>query len=105
MPESNLNPCHDPDITLARIYDRPPRDHRAWLLADRLWPRGVSKAELPLDGWLRDLTPSSDLRRWFHEDMAGRWPEFCRRYRAELVALPSATLEAALAWCRKGPGL
>lgn len=94
-----------PDITLARVYDRPGRDARAHLLVDRLWPRGVSRADLPLDGWLRELTPSADLRRWFHQDMAARWPEFQRRYRAELAALPKEALAPALDWCRNGPVL
>lgn len=58
-------------------------------LVDRLWPRGVSKAELPLDGWLKDVAPSDALRRWFGHDPE-RWAEFVRRYGAELDEHPEA---------------
>jgi uncharacterized protein YeaO (DUF488 family) len=66
-------------------------------LVDRLWPRGVRKDALPLDGWLRDVAPSAELRRWFGHDVE-RWPEFRRRYLAELEEAPDAVrplLEAA----------
>lgn len=52
-------------------------------LVDRLWPRGVAKDSLPLDGWLKDVAPSDQLRRWFGHD-PDRFEEFARRYRAEL---------------------
>lgn len=90
-----------PDITVARLYDAPPGDGRARLLIDGLWPRGKSKAALSLDGWLRDLAPSPELRHWFNHDPA-RWPEFRARYRAELDARPEAVARA-LDWCRRGP--
>jgi uncharacterized protein YeaO (DUF488 family) len=53
------------------------------ILVDRLWPRGVSKAEASLDNWMKDIAPSSELRKWFGHDPA-RWTEFQHRYRAEL---------------------
>ena len=56
-------------------------------LVDRLWPRGVRKEDLPVEGWLREVAPSSELRRWFGHDPA-RWEEFARRYAAELDARP-----------------
>lgn len=87
-------------ITLARVYgavDVP----GARLLVDRLWPRGLSKASLHLDAWLRDIAPSAELREWFGHDPA-KWPEFQTRFRAELDANPEAVTEA-LDWCRKGP--
>ena len=55
------------------------------ILIDRLWPRGVSKERAHLSEWLRDLSPSTELRRWFGHDPA-RWDEFRRRYRQELAA-------------------
>ena len=67
------------------------------MLVDRVWPRGVSRADLALDGWLRDVAPSAELRRWFGHDVT-RWPEFRRRYLAELAAVPDAVrplIEAA----------
>ncbi len=71
------------------------------VLVDRLWPRGISRAELPVDLWLRDIAPSDALRRWFGHD-PGRWTEFAERYRKELAARPE-TVEELLALCRKGP--
>ena len=54
-------------------------------LVERLWPRGVKKTELPLDGWLKDVAPSTELRKWFSHDPS-KWAEFRRRYSAELDA-------------------
>ncbi|MDF1855864.1 DUF488 family protein [Pseudooceanicola sp.] len=73
----------------------------ARLLVDRLWPRGIAKADLPLDVWLKDVAPSSDLRKWFGHDPA-KWAEFSGRYLDELKGRPGA-VEQALKWCRKGP--
>jgi uncharacterized protein YeaO (DUF488 family) len=91
------------EIHLARAYDL--RDgvetQGARLLVDRLWPRGIAKGDLPLDAWLKDVTPSTGLRKWFGHD-PDKWNEFARRYRAELDDEPEA-VEEALEWCRKGP--
>jgi len=54
------------------------------VLADRVWPPGISRQEAALDEWLKDLAPSTELRQWFGEDQK-RWPEFRTRYRAELT--------------------
>src|SRR5690606_36842318 len=54
------------------------------VLVDRLWPRGVKKADAHIDEWAKDITPSTELRRWFHEDPDGRRDEFAQRYAAEL---------------------
>jgi uncharacterized protein YeaO (DUF488 family) len=70
-------------ITYRRIYeDASPQDGKR-VLVDRLWPRGVSKEEAHLDEWLRDVAPSTDLRRWYHHDPE-LFDEFRRRYLAEL---------------------
>jgi uncharacterized protein YeaO (DUF488 family) len=53
------------------------------VLVDRLWPRGMTRDQLKLDAWLRDIAPSDELRRWFGHD-PDRWPEFGKRYRQEL---------------------
>jgi uncharacterized protein YeaO (DUF488 family) len=73
------------DIQTKRIYEPPdPADgYRA--LVDRLWPRGISRPRAALDNWLIDLAPSTELRKWFHQDPR-RWTQFVRRYRAELRA-------------------
>jgi uncharacterized protein YeaO (DUF488 family) len=76
-------------ISVVRVHDHDtPRPGRRFLV-DRLWPRGLRKDALALDGWLRDVAPSDELRRWFGHDVA-RWPEFRRRYLAELADAPDA---------------
>src|SRR5689334_5625847 len=70
------------------------------VLVERLWPRGVTKARLRLDEWAKDLAPSPALRRWFGHDPE-RWPEFRRRYLAELRARPAAW-QPLLAAARRG---
>ncbi len=77
-----------------RIYDPAEPGDGYRVLVDRLWPRGVDKAAAALDEWAREITPSDALRRWFHADRS-RWPQFARRYRAEL-----ATHAAAIAALR-----
>ena len=58
-------------------------------LVERLWPRGVRRDEVDIDGWLKNVAPSAELRRWFNHDPS-RWDEFRRRYFAELDAKPQA---------------
>ncbi|HYL70385.1 MAG TPA: DUF488 family protein [Candidatus Dormibacteraeota bacterium] len=84
-------PRHPPDIQIKRIYEPadPADGFRA--LVDRLWPRGLSRRRAALDAWLIELAPSTALRRWLHQDPA-RWPQFARRYRAELAAQREALL-------------
>ena len=70
-------------IRVKRVYEpHDPEDGHRYLV-DRLWPRGVKKGDLLLDGW-KDLAPSDDLRRWVGHDPA-KWGEFRRRYEAELA--------------------
>lgn len=70
-------------LRLKRAYEPPAADDGVRILIDRLWPRGVSKEHAALDEWMKDIAPSAELRQWFGHDPA-RWPEFQRRYRAEL---------------------
>ena len=76
-------------IRVVRVHDADTSEPGRRFLVDRLWPRGVRKEFLALDGWLRDLAPSDELRRWFGHDV-DRWPEFRRRYLAELAGAPDA---------------
>ena len=71
-------------IRTARVYDPPDESKGNRILVDRLWPRGLKKAETQLDDWMRDVAPSNELRRWYGHDQS-RWPEFERRYEAELA--------------------
>ena len=75
------------DIRLKRAYEPPAPEDGRRILVDRLWPRGLRKADAAIDCWLKDIAPSTELRLWFGHDPA-RWEEFRRRYRAELSAHP-----------------
>ena len=76
-------------INLSRVYDHEPHMDGKAFLVERLWPRGVRKESIELDGWLRDVAPSGELRKWFSHDPA-LWEEFRRRYFAELDAHPQS---------------
>ena len=78
------------NIQIKRIYEAvSPADGKR-ILVDRLWPRGVSKAQAQLDLWPKELTPSDALRQWYHEDIEQRWDEFQQRYQAELAGQQEA---------------
>jgi len=70
-------------IKLKRAYEPAAAEDGTRILVDRLWPRGVSKEHAALDQWMKDIAPSTELRKWFGHDPA-RWDEFRRRYAAEL---------------------
>ena len=87
-------------IKLKRAYDAAARDDGTRFLVERLWPRGIRKTDLRLDAWLKDVAPSTELRRWFAHDPR-KWPEFRRRYRRELRTNASS-LAPLLAAARNG---
>jgi len=76
-------------IRLKRVYDPPGVRDGSCFLVERLWPRGVKKASLSIEAWLKDVAPSTALRQWFGHDPA-RWNEFRQRYFAELIQHPEA---------------
>lgn len=82
-------PSIRPSIAIKRVYEPPAATDGRRFLVERLWPRGVKKTALKLDGWLREVAPSTALRLWFSHDPA-RWEEFQRRYATELEANPEA---------------
>ena len=88
-------------IKLKPAYERPDLGDRTRLLVDRLWPRGIKKADAAIDRWLRDIAPSAELRRWFAH-RPERWPEFRRRYLTELLAHTELIEEIRKA-ARRGP--
>lgn len=88
-------------IGIARAYDPPGDADGARFLVDRLWPRGVTKDALRLEQWLRDVAPSTELRRRFHHDPE-RWDDFAACYREELDANAEA-LQPLLDAARRGP--
>lgn len=88
-------------VSIRRIYEPPePADGRR-VLVDRLWPRGIRKEDVHGE-WLRDVSPSNELRKWAHS--SGDFDGFCARYADELAAEPAATaLASLLEWIRTGP--
>lgn len=76
-------------IKLKRVYEKADPDDGVRYLVERLWPRGVKKTALRIDGWLKDAAPSTELRKWFSHDPE-KWRDFRRRYFAELDRVPDA---------------
>ncbi len=74
-------------ILTKRIYAQPSEADGYRVLVDRLWPRGLSKVVAAIDEWLRDVAPSTELRKWYDHEVA-RWPEFRTRYQRELDRQP-----------------
>ena len=76
-------------IAVKRAYEKPAKSDGTRILVDRLWPRGLTKDEVRIDAWLRDLAPSNELRKWFHSHTE-EWREFRKRYFRELQSPPAA---------------
>jgi uncharacterized protein YeaO (DUF488 family) len=84
-------------IQLKRVYEEPEAHDGVRFLIERLWPRGIRKADLVMNGWEKEAGPSDELRKWFSHDPE-KWTEFQHRYFAELDTRPEAwtrSLEAA----------
>ncbi len=75
-------------LKIKRVYEPSAPGDGARFLVERLWPRGMRKEDLHMDGWLKDVAPSDQLRRWFNHDPQ-KWSEFQQRYRAELTQNPT----------------
>lgn len=71
------------DVRIKRAYDDPATNDGTRVLVDRVWPRGVSKDDLELDDWNKDVAPSTELRKWYGHDPE-KFEQFARRYRTEL---------------------
>ncbi len=87
-------------IRTKRVYEPTTPDDGQRFLVDRIWPRGIRKADLEDVSWLKDVAPSNELRTWFGHDPT-RWTGFEQRYRAELAARPEV-LDPLLAAARRG---
>jgi uncharacterized protein YeaO (DUF488 family) len=70
-------------VQLKRVYEKPSRKDGTRILVDRLWPRGLTKEEAAVKVWMKELAPSTELRKWFGHDPE-KWKEFQSRYRKEL---------------------
>jgi uncharacterized protein YeaO (DUF488 family) len=89
-------------VALKRAYETPSRTDGKRFLVDRLWPRGVKKDELNLAAWLRELAPSNELRKWYHE-RPKQWLLFRKRYLAELCS-PEAMAALEQLYSAMSPG-
>jgi len=70
-------------IKIKRVYESPDKEDGIRILVDRLWPRGLTKEKAAVDLWLKEIAPSTELRKWFNHDPA-KWKEFQKKYRQEL---------------------
>src|ERR1700687_4167803 len=89
------------NVKLKRAYEGPAAGDGTRILIDRLWPRGVKKANAAIDQWVKDIAPSTALRKWFGHDPA-RWPEFRKRYAVEVRA-HAEQLDRLRALAKQGP--
>ncbi|HEV8176381.1 MAG TPA: DUF488 family protein [Gemmatimonadales bacterium] len=89
------------NVKLKRAYEPSAADDGTRILIDRLWPRGVKKADAAIDEWIKDIAPSTALRKWFGHDPA-RWQEFRSRYAVEVHEHPEQ-LSRLRALARQGP--
>lgn len=80
------------NVQLKRVYETPEAHDGFRVLVDRIWPRGLSKQKAALDLWLKDIAPSTQLRKWFAHDPA-KWDGFKERYFKELDAMPGTVDE------------
>jgi uncharacterized protein YeaO (DUF488 family) len=90
----------DVEIRLKRVYEPPASTDGRRVLVDRVWPRGLTKEKAQIDDWMKEIAPSTRLRKWFGHDPA-RWTEFKRRYAAELES-QSHRIEQLAQKTRKG---
>jgi len=72
-------------IRIKRVYETPDKEDGTRVLVDRLWPRGLTKEKAKVDLWLKEIAPSTELRKWFGHD-PDKWEEFKTRYQGELKA-------------------
>ncbi|MGH3793817.1 MAG: DUF488 domain-containing protein [Pseudonocardiaceae bacterium] len=91
-------------VRVGRVYDPPEDRDGNRVLVDRIWPRGLTKAEARLDRWCKNVAPSTELRRWYAHDPA-KFDEFRRRYHHELQASPARDALAELRDLAQGRGL
>lgn len=85
LPHNHRVPSRPHSIQIKRAYEKAKAGDGARFLVDRLWPRGITKERLAIEGWLKDVAPSNELRHWYHSDL-DQWAEFRKRYFKELAA-------------------
>lgn len=88
-------------IRIKRVYEEPSHEDAKRILVDRLWPRGLTKEKASIDLWLKDIAPSTELRKWFAHDPS-KWTEFKQRYLDELKE-NNAAVQVLKDELKKGP--
>jgi uncharacterized protein YeaO (DUF488 family) len=88
-------------MKIKRVYESPAKDDGTRILIDRLWPRGLTKEKAAIDLWLKDIAPSTELRKWFGHDPK-KWNAFQKRYRQELEE-NKETVALLKSQLKKGP--
>ena len=78
-------------IAMKRAYEAASAEDGYRVLVDGLWPRGITKAQLKIDAWMREIAPSAELRKWYGHDPE-KWEEFRKKYHAELSKTPRKAL-------------
>lgn len=86
-------------VSLKRAYESAAKTDGVRVLVDRLWPRGIKKSEADIDHWMKDVAPSTELRKWFGHEPE-KWAEFQKKYRAELKK--NSALSEIIALSRQG---
>ena len=76
-------------LNIKRVYVQPSREDGQRILVDRLWPRGINKQNAKIDLWLKDIAPSTELRKWFDHEH-GKWDQFKNKYFKELESNPES---------------
>ena len=87
-------------IMVKRVYEEPAQEDGSRILVDRLWPRGLTKQKAKIDLWLKEIAPSTELRKWFGHDPE-KWKEFRKRYYKELK-MKSEQIDILKEYQRKG---
>lgn len=78
-------------MKIKRVYEKPSKEDGMRILVDRLWPRGLTKEKAAVDIWLKEIAPSTELRKWFDHDPA-KWKAFQKKYHQELKNNPDQVL-------------
>lgn len=89
------------NIKIKRVYEKPEKSDGFRILVDRLWPRGLTKEKAALDLWLKDIAPTTELRKWFNHDPE-KWKEFIKKYLKELKENEEPVL-ILKGYLKKGP--
>jgi len=89
MTQNQVNNEAMTQVKIKRVYEPEEKSDGYRVLVDKLWPRGIRKENLHYDLWAKNITPSTPLRQWYHQDEEGHWDEFRTKYIKELEDSPA----------------